>query len=95
MRAHQTIPFPEITGDNTRDIANLHEYVFKLQEGLLFTLQNLDLKNVSRSALGECEIRKLDDGGVWIGSKKEMTNGIVIYADKAPVKYADGEPESF
>lgn len=96
MTPHQTVPFPEFTGDNATDIKNLHEYTFKLQSLLIYTLSNLTLKNVGKTALGGCEIKILDDGGLWIGSTlksgmpEKKSCGIVIYADKAPKKCIDG-----
>ena len=38
MTTHETIPFPELTGDAERDVAALHEYVYKLQEALIFDI---------------------------------------------------------
>lgn len=96
----QTVPFPILTGDAETDIRNLHEYVYKMQENLQFVLQNLSLKNVSRGALGECVMQKLGDG-VYIGTRfsrsapGEGSYGIIVYADKAPVKVINGEYESF
>lgn len=98
---HAIIPFPELSGDVERDLVNLYEYMFKFQEMLLFTLQNLDIKNVNRNALGRCELRKLDDGGVWIGSKLaggkpgKDANGIVIYADRGARKITNGTATDF
>lgn len=90
------IPVPRQTGIIEQDMANIFEYIYKLQQALQFTLQNLDLKNANRNALGSCEIRRLDDGGVWIGSKLESgkpgrkSNGIVIYADRGAKKIVRG-----
>lgn len=94
------IPAPRQTGIIEQDIANIFEYIYKLQQALQFTLQNLDLKNVNRNALGNCEMRRLDDGGVWIGSKLESgkpgrkSNGIVIYADRGAKKITGGTAEN-
>lgn len=90
------IPAPKQTGIIEQDIANLFEYIYKFQQALQFELRNLDLKNVNRNALGACEMRRLDDGGVWIGSKLESgkpgrkSNGIVIYADRGVKKITNG-----
>lgn len=90
------IPAPRQTGIIEQDIANIFEYIYKLQQALQFTLQNLDLKNVNRNALGACEMRRLDDGGVWIGSKLESgkpgrkSNGIIVYADRGAKKIVRG-----
>lgn len=95
------IPAPKRTGIVEQDIANIFEYIYKLQQALQFTLQNLDLKNVNRNALGACEIRRLDDGGVWIGSKLDSgkpgknSNGIVIYADRGAKKVTHGTATDF
>ena len=96
MIAHQTIPFPELVGDNATDIKNLHEYTFKFQSMLIYMLSNLTLNNFNSEALGRCEIRTLADGGMWVGSKLENEKpnkksfGIVIYPDKAPKKCING-----
>lgn len=98
---HQNIPFPKPTGIVEQDIANIFEYIYKFQEMLLFTLSNLTMKNMNRNALGECEMRRLDDGGVWIGSKLDTgkpgksSNGIVIYADRGAKKVTNGTAENF
>lgn len=90
------IPAPKQTGIIEQDIANLFEYIYKFQQALQFELRNLDLKNVNRNALGACEMRRLDDGGVWIGSKLDSgkpgkkSNGIVIYADRGVKKITNG-----
>lgn len=100
MINHQMIPYPTLTGDAERDIASLHEYVYKLQEMLLFTLRNLDLRNVNRNALDKCEMRTFD-GGVWIGTKLENgklgkdSNGIIIYPDKGAKKITNGTESDF
>lgn len=97
---HSIIPFPKKTGDIERDFYDMYEYMFKFQQMLLYNLQNLDLKNINRNALGDCEIRRLDDGGVWIGSKLESgkpgnkSNGIVIYADRGAQKVTHGASEN-
>lgn len=98
---HAIIPFPELSGELELDLVNLYEYMFKFQQMMLFTLQNLDMKNVNRNALGDCELRKLDDGGVWIGTKLDggkpgkSANGIVIYADRGAVKITNGTATEF
>lgn len=95
------IPAPRRTGIIEQDIANIFEYIYKFQQALQFTLQNLDLKNVNRNALGSCEMRRLDDGGVWIGSKLDTgkpgkhSNGIVIYADRGAKKVTHGTATDF
>lgn len=96
MFIHQTIPFPELTHDAETDIRNLHEYTYKLQETLIYTLQNLTLKNVGKGALGDLEMKVLADGGVYIGTRLKGEKpeagayGIIAYADKAPMKVVDG-----
>lgn len=95
------VPLPIRTGIVEQDIANIFEYIHKFQQALQFTLQNLDLKNVNRNALGACEMRRLDDGGVWIGSKLDTgkpgknSNGIVIYADRGAKKVTHGTAADF
>lgn len=41
MTTPETIPFPALTGNAERDIVDLHEYVFKLQEIFTFNINLL------------------------------------------------------